>query len=183
MAACRAPAARFSKARQNRKISNVLDIPDLQSSAKKVPSEVTPNLAEKFSSEKSSSAQKVKKKVKKEVNFQKWSKIFDSEKNRQTEVPQFHLQSLCDSRNHNIVILRFGVINFKIDLVTLRIFLCLVNLVPLLSALVSFQAWIWIEDIKLETTQGLSRAEKDQDPFHVPHQWLHEQNNVLGMVL
>ena len=28
--------------------------------------------------------------------------------------------------------------------------------------------------------KGLSRAEKDKDPFHVPHPWLHEQSNVLA---
>ena len=29
-------------------------------------------------------------------------------------------------------------------------------------------------------TKGLTRAEKDKDPFHVPHPWLHEQSNVLA---
>ena len=90
--------------------------------------------------------------------YQKWKPIFESEifrSNRQIEEQQFHLHSLGNSSNPNVVLLCFGcLLRFQINLVNLRIYLCLVNLLILASAVMSFQAWIWVDSIKLETTKG-----------------------------
>ena len=87
--------------------------------------------------------------------YQKWKPIFESEKNRQIEEPQFHLHSLGNASDPNVVLLCFGrLLRFQINLVSLRKFLCLVNLITLASSVMSFQAWIWVDAIKLETTKG-----------------------------
>ena len=143
-----APAARFSKARQNRKVSNCFEIPALSANS-------TPSIKKQKATSEPSSAQKSKLKLTEKRIYQKWSPIIESEKIRQTEEPQFHLQSLCNSSNPNVVLLKFGCFfKFQVDLASLRIILCLVNLITLVSSVMSFQAWIWVEDIKLETTKG-----------------------------
>ena len=143
-----APAARFSKARQNRKVSNCFEIPALSANS-------TPSIKKQKLTSEPSSVQKSKLKLTEIRIYQKWSPIIESEKIRQTEEPQIHLQPLCNSSNPNLVLLKCGrFFKFQIDLVSLRIILCLVNLITLLSSVMSFQAWIWVEDIKLETTKG-----------------------------
>ena len=143
-----APAARFSKARQNRKVSNCIEIPALSANS-------TPSIKKQKLTSKPSSAQKSKVKLTEKRIYQKWSPIIESEKIRLTEEPQIHLQSLCNSSNPNLVLLKCGrFFRLQVELVSLRIVLCLVNLITLLSSVMSLQAWIWVEDIKLETTKG-----------------------------
>ena len=54
------------------------------------------------------------------------------------------------------------------------------NLLVLWACMTSFQGWIWVDQMKRDTTKGLSQAEKDRDPFDIPHPWVHEFSHIIA---
>ena len=94
--------------------------------------------------------------------------------------PQFHLQSLGNASNPDIVFFRLMGFEQKLNLFHLRVKLVVFNLLVLGASVMAYQGWIWVDEIKRDATKGLSQAEKDRDPFNIPHQWLHTFNHIIA---
>ena len=94
--------------------------------------------------------------------------------------PQFHLQSLGNASNPDIVFFRLLGFEQKLDLFALRVKLVVFNLLVLGASVMAYQGWIWVDEIKRDATIGLSQAEKDRDPFNIPNQWLHAFNYMIA---
>ena len=102
-------------------------------------------------------------------NVDFWQDIFQSTNTFTSLDPQFHLQGLANESNPNIVLLNILGLQMKIDLVALRVRLATCNLITFFTSILAFRCWIWIDELKNKATEGLSRAEKDRDPFNMPH--------------
>ena len=108
--------------------------------------------------------------TKSNVDF--WRDILHNTNTLNSLDPQFHLQGLANESNPNIVLFKILGLELKIDLLALRIKLAVFNLIALFTSILAFYCWVWIDDLKNKATEGLSRAEKDRDPFNVPHRGL-----------
>ena len=73
-----------------------------------------------------------------------------------------------------------GCLGTHAHLVKLRLLLFFLNLAILATAVMSFQAWIKIDEIKHQAQSGLPQVDKDRDPFDVPHPWLHDHHHMLA---
>ena len=109
-----------------------------------------------------------------------WRSILQNTDTLKSLEPKFHLQSLGDASNPDIIFFRVLGVERKVDLAVLRFKLVMFNLLVLLASMTSFQGWIWVDQMFRETTKGLSQAEKDRDPFHIPHKWLHDYNHIVA---
>ena len=102
-------------------------------------------------------------------NIDFWQDILQNTNTFTSLEPQFHLQGLANESNPNIILLKFLGVQLKIDLWALRVRLATCNLITLMTSILAFYCWIWVDELKNKATEGLSRAEKDRDPFNMPH--------------
>ena len=109
-----------------------------------------------------------------------WRTILQNTEYLKDLEPQFHLQSLGNASNPDVILFRMVGLEIKVNLLSLKVKLVLSNILVLIGSMIAFQGWLWVDELKREAMLGLSRAQKARDPMDLPHPVLHEYNHVIA---